>query len=211
MEQDSYFQKDRIRDEFKNAFPDLTDEDFGRAWSSFEGDGSLVGFDVESDGLDGALFEHEEHGTLNMNDMFILGTDEIYFGIGSAFPVRLYEMKSAVTEVAIDAGFSDAARMLSLLPIDSSSWTGISASFKFDDVAKSKVITLIDKARMELAKSPLTNAQHSKADAYLECALLMTEQDDPDADIIVVLIRRALALVTAIGLVADLKSIFGTS
>ncbi len=144
-----------------------------------------------------------------MQDLFLVAGDEVYFGLGSSFPVHLYEMKSAVAEVAIDAGLADAARIMAKLPIDSSSWTGLSKSFKFDAMAKEKVTALVQKARTELQRSSLSNAEHSKADAYLDCVLLLAEQEDPDVDLITVLLRKALFFLTGVGLLADFKSIFG--
>jgi hypothetical protein len=210
LEQDSFFLENSLFSEMKEVIPDLTEGDFNEIFSELDSDGTLVAFDVEEDGLDGVLIDHEDHGSLKSEDLFIIGAS-IQYSLGAAFPIKLFPIRHEVAEAAFGAGLKEASRLLSLLPIDSSSWTGVQPDFRFDDASKSKVIDLIKSARKYLEGSALSNADHAKADAYLDCALRLAELPEPEPDFIAEFIKRALIVMGLVGWIADLKALFGGS
>jgi len=208
MEQDSFFTDYSLRKELKEAFPTFSDEEYNAIFRDFESDGTLIAFDLENDGLVGESFDHDDHGQIEAQELSLLSGGTYFYSLGTAFPIRLHSQRSAVLQAALDGGLSEAARLLSNLPFDASTWTGRVEKLSFDAKAKSKFVALIKEARSCLDAAELNNLEYSKASAYLDCALLLAEQPEPDADLLAELVRRAIQLIGALSLMADLKSLF---
>jgi hypothetical protein len=208
MEQDSYFTEYGLRREYEEAFASPVDEaEFKKIVSQLTGNDTLIGFDVEEDGLDGVLIDHNEHGPLESSDYSIIGADT-YLAMGPAFPVALHQNLSAVSEAAADGGLSESLRLISLLPVDSSQWTGLPTGFRFTPEMQNKVVDILQKAHRQVSTLGLTNAEAAKATAYIDCALMMAQLPEPEPDLVALLVKRLLVVVGAIGFFADLKGIF---
>ena len=209
MEQDSYFTEYGLKRDYEEAFDGSVDEaEFKKIVAQLTGNDTLIDFDVESDGLDGVIIDHDEHGQLNSDDYTIIGAGT-FLALGPAFPVALHQDLSSVSEAAADGSLSETLRLLSLLPIDSSQWTGLPKGFRFTPEVQKKVVNILEMARHEVGKLELTNAEAAKASAYIDCALVMAQLPEPEPDVVALLIKRLLIVVGVIGIFADLKGIFG--
>jgi hypothetical protein len=208
MEQDSYFTEFGLQRDYEDAYGSSVDEaEFKKIVWQLTTNDTLIGFDVESDGLDGVLFDHNEYGQLDQDDFTIIGTDT-YFAMGPAFPVALHQDLLAVSEAATEGGLSEALRLMSLLPVDSSQWTGLPKGFRFTPEVQRKIVNILEQARNQVSGLGLTNTEAAKVSAYIDCALILAQLPEPEPDVVALLIKRLLVVVGAIGFFADLKGIF---
>ncbi len=212
LEQDSFFTEYGLNRDFEQAFgrSGVQVEEFKAAFRSLESNGSLVAFNLESDGLDGVVLDHDDHGPISGQDFSVLSA-EIYYALGSAFPVELQDNLSEVSEAAIDGGFSEAIRLLKMLPVDSSRWTGMSPVLRFSPVVQSKTIEILQRARSSVSNLSLTNSEAAKVAAYIDSALLLADLPDPEPDLVRIMVKRIALIVGMIGFVADLKSLLWTN
>jgi hypothetical protein len=208
MEQDSYFTEYGLRRDYQQNFGKVDEAEFKKLVSQLQGNDTLITFDLEEDGMDGILIDHNEHGQLASGDYTIIGA-ETYLSIGPAFPVALNQDLAAVAEAAAEAGLSETLRLISLLPVDSSGWTGLPKGFRFTPEVQARVINILEMARAQISTMELSNAECAKASAYIDCALTLTQLPEPEPDLIALLVKRLLIVVGAIGFFADLKEIFG--
>ena len=208
LEQDSFFTDYGIRADYEKSFGAVDDEDaFKRSLYELTSNDTMIAFDVEDDGLDGVYVDHEKHGTIDLSECSIMGTDR-YYSIGPAFPVALHADLGAISEAAVDGGLSEAFRMISMLPVDSSAWTGISKDFRFTAEVQTKLVSTLEIARNQISTLQLSNVEAARAKAYIDCALMLADLPDPEPDVIAMLIKRLLLVVGAVGVFADLKGIF---
>jgi hypothetical protein len=208
MEQDSYFTQYGLKHDYEKAFGEVADEEeFKKLVWQLQSNDTLISFDVETDGLDGVLVDHPEHGQVSIDECTIIGA-ETYLAIGPAFPVALQQDLTAVSESAAEGGLPEALRLIGLLPADSSRWTGLPVGLRFTPAVQSKVVHALEKARAQLTTIELTNAECAKASAYIDCALMMAQLPEPEPDLVALLIKRFLVVVGALGVFADLNSLF---
>jgi len=212
LEQDSFFTEYGLKRDFEQAFGvnGVQADEFKAAFRSLESNGSLVAFNLESDGLDGVVLDHHDHGPISGQDFSVLSA-EIYYALGSAFPVELQDNLSEVSEAAIDGGFSEAIRLIKMLPVDSSRWTGMSPVLRLSPVVQSKTIEILQRARSSVLQLSLTNSEAAKVAAYIDSALLLADLPDPEPDLVRIMVKRIALIVGMIGFVADLKSLLWTN
>ena len=208
MEQDSYFTQFGLIHDYTKAFGAGDGEaDIKRLISDLESDATLIGFDVESDGMDGILIDHNEYGQLDPNDCDIVGAQN-YLSIGPAFPIAVHHELNSISEAAVAGGFSEALRLLALLPINSSGWSGTPSSLRLTPEIQTKIVMVLERARLELNDYSFSNVEAKTASAYIDCALIMAQLPDPEPDIVALLIKRLLIIVGFVGVFADFKEIF---
>jgi hypothetical protein len=208
MEQDSYFTQFGLIHDYTTAFgADDGEAEIKRLISDFESDATLIGFDVESDGMDGILIDHNEHGQLDPNDYDVIGAAN-YLSIGPAFPIVVHQELNSISEAAVVGGFSETLRLLALLPVDSSGWTGTTSNLRFTPEIQTKIVAVLEHARLELNDYSLSNVEAKKASAYIDCALIMAQLPEPEPDLVALLIKRLLVIVGFVGVFADFKEIF---
>lgn len=162
----------------------------------------LVEFDVESDGLDGVLVEHNEFGSLDNDELSFSNIDNIYCLGPKAFGF-LDERKSHLAELASDRGLGSALERLMKLRADSSSWTGLPTGFSFTPEVQAKVIKLLTDAIDEVERSSLGNSTKVQAGGYLQAALILARAPDPQPDLIAILLKRLRLTLEAVGLFAN--------
>jgi hypothetical protein len=182
-------------------------EDIRHAARPLVESGVLIEFDPESEAIDGALFDHPVHGQFAGDELTVLNVDT-YFGLGPKAPFYVDQNKELLIEASLNGGLAEAFDCLRELSIDSSKWTGLQAGFKFTPAVQAKLLELLESARKSLGDIELSNSQASKASAYIDCAVLLTNSPEPEPGLVRELLKRLLLVVPIIGVFADLKSIF---
>jgi hypothetical protein len=168
----------------------------------------LADFDPEFEAFNDFIsVTHKEHGDIEFGDLEIQGMDS-FMALGPKSIVTIIENANELAEFAAESGLTKALAHLKNMPIDASKWTGLPTGFKFTKQVQLKVVEALNKARSELVGLGLSNAEHAKASAYIDCALIMAALPDPEPDIIALLIKRFLAIFAVVGVFADLKGIF---
>ena len=208
LEQDSFFTRYGLKHSYEQFFGALSDDGpFKKVVSQFQSSDVIIGFNLQEDGLGDAILDHHEYGSLNASDITVLGDDE-YLALGPAYAVELYADTSSVAEAAAEGGCREALRLIKLLPIDSSGWTGVRATLSFDDKVKSKILDLLKKADLEMDAMSLSNVDHSQARALLKAALVLAEAPDPDPVLISTIVRRLSEIIGLTSAVLGILSFF---
>ncbi|MFX4085911.1 hypothetical protein ACKU27_12510 [Sphingobium yanoikuyae] len=208
LEQDSFFTWYGLKHDYQKFFGVLEDDEpFKKVVSGFQNSDVIIAFDLQEDGLGGALLDHNEHGSLNASDIMVVGDDE-FLALGPAYAIELYADTSAVAEAAAEGGCREALRLIKLLPIDSSKWTGVRPTLVFDDKVKSKVLDLLKKADHEMDGMFLSNVDHSQARALLKAALILAEAPNPDPVLISTIVRRLGEIIGFTSAVLGILSFF---
>ena len=208
MEQDSYFTQYALASDFETYFPNSFDEQrFKKVFWEFEKSSQLVALDAEFDVIQDLSLEHHEHGPIEVKDVDFTGAD-IYYAMGPACVVSFYENLSEISQAAAEGGLSETLRLTSLMPTDSSAWTGIPKALKYDQKVQAQAVELLEDARRKLSTMSLSNADHKTASGYVECALILMNLPEPELSLTQHFVRRLLTIVGVVGVFADLKEIF---
>jgi hypothetical protein len=208
LEQDSFFTEFGLRSEYEKAFEAVSEEDFRKSCNDMVTNGALIQFDVENDGMDGVLIDHEEHGQLESQDFHIVGADT-YLAVGPHFVPLVQQDSAAIAKEASSGGLAQALQILGMLPIDSSKWTGLDGKLRFTPEVQAQTIELLQRAQTQVSTLGLSNVDAAKATAYIECALMLAQLPEPEPDIIALLIKRLLIVIGTVSFAADLRGLFG--
>lgn len=208
MEQDSYFTQYALASDFQSHFPNSFEEQrFKKVFWEFEKSSQLIALDAEHDVIQDLTLEHHEHGPLEVKDVDFTGTD-IYYAMGPACVVSFHENISEISQAAAEGGLKEVLRLASLLPTDSSGWTGIPKSLKYDQKVQTQAVRLLEEAQLKLSDLSLSNSDYKATSGYIECALILMNLPEPEPSLAQYFVKRALAIVGLVGVFADLKEIF---
>ena len=208
LEQDSFFTWSGLKYDYQKFFGILDDDEpFKKVVSGFQSSDVIIAFDLQEDGLDGALLDHNEHGSLNASDIMVIGDDQ-FLALGPAYAIELYADTSAVAEAAAEGGCREALRLIRLLPIDSSKWTGVRPTLVFDEKVKAKILDLLKRADQEMDGMYLSNVDSSQARALLKAALVLAEAPEPDPVLISTIVRRLSEIIGVTSAVLGILSFF---
>ena len=209
LEDTKLFTDDALLKRYKEAYGDNGDgAEAYEAIQELSRHDELVEFDPEYEAFNDFIsVTHKEFGDIEFSDLDIQGMDS-FLALGPKSVATIIENADGLAEFATDAGLSKALMYLKNLPVDASNWTGLPKGFTFTKEVQQKVIVALENARVELEGLSLSNAQHAKASAYIDCALIMAQAPDPEPDVVAFLIKRLWMVLAGVGLLADLKGIF---
>ncbi|WP_141395752.1 hypothetical protein [Sphingomonas spermidinifaciens] len=210
LEQDSFFTDFGLKRDFEQAFGEPNSQEYSTTLAALKANDTIIAFDVEADGLDGVILDHPDHGQIDLKECSPITVDT-FFAIGPSFAVEMHQDLYSVSEAAADGGLSEALRLIKLLPIDSSKWTGEHRALRFTPQVQSKLLLILERARAEVAQLQLSNAEAARVAAYVESAQLLAELPDPEPDLIRLLVQRILLIVGVVGFAGDLKGLLWTN